>query len=116
MTRKERMKAFEMRLDGKNWVEIGKELGYSHATVYGDLRICILAQKKPVPCIYPAIARVIADHYDSSINAFAERCEVTYGSMYSLLSGRTTPRSLGPIVCAVTGLSYEDAFRLNEER
>lgn len=30
MTKQERLKAFEMRLDGRNWSEIGRELGYSN--------------------------------------------------------------------------------------
>ena len=115
MTRQERMKAFEMRLDGKSWTEIGQELGYSHSTVYGDLRLCILSQKKPVPCIYPALAEIISHEYDGSITAFAERCGSSYNAMYSVLSGRTTPNSLGKAICTVTGLSHAEAFRYREE-
>ena len=37
MTRSERMKAFEMRLGGANWSEIGRELGYTSTTVRCDL-------------------------------------------------------------------------------
>ena len=33
MTKHERLKAFEMRLDGSNWSEIGRELGYSSTTI-----------------------------------------------------------------------------------
>lgn len=115
MTRQERMKAFEMRLDGKSWAEIGRTLGYSHSTVYGDLRLCILSQKKPVPCIYPALSEIISCEYDGSIAAFAERCGASYNAMYSVLSGRTTPKSLGHRICTATGLSYAEAFRLSEE-
>lgn len=114
MTRQERIKAFEMRLDGKSWPEIGRVLGYSHSTVYGDLRICILSQKKAVPCIYPALAEIIMQDYGGSIRAFAERCGASYNAMYSVLSGRTTTKSLGAGICSVTGLSHEEAFRLKE--
>ena len=33
MTKEERLKAFQMRLDGETWVDIGKTLGYAHNTV-----------------------------------------------------------------------------------
>ena len=41
VTKEERLKAFQMRLDGETWVEIGKTLGYAHNTVQQDLKMVV---------------------------------------------------------------------------
>lgn len=114
MTNDERRRAFDLRLEGKGWREIGHALGYAGTSVYEDLRMSILMTRKPAPCVYPALAAILARDYGGSISAFASRCGSSYQAMYSVLSGRTTPRKLGGAICAATGLSQQEAFRLRE--
>ena len=116
MTRQERMKAFEMRLDGKSWTEIGKELGYSSSTVKQDIMGCILASPRQVNCAYPAIRRIITDEYGGSVHAFAIACDVSPNVMYYILPGKSAPkRELIEAILRVTGLSYEEAFQREED-
>ena len=37
MNRQERLRAFQMRLDGKTWAEIGEEMHYTGQTVARDI-------------------------------------------------------------------------------
>ena len=67
MTKQERMKAFEMRIDGCNWTQIGRALGYASTTVQQDLMGCIMAKPRQVNCVYPAIKRVIVEEYSRLI-------------------------------------------------
>ena len=41
MTKSERIRAFELRLEGSGWEQIGREIGYTGETVKQDLRRCI---------------------------------------------------------------------------
>lgn len=50
MTKQECMKAFEMRLNGRNWSEIGRELGYTSTAVRDDLLLCVSARPHQVTC------------------------------------------------------------------
>ena len=115
MTKQERMTAFEMRLEGRSWREIGQALGYSHTAVYNDLQSCIVTRPRQLICIYPALRQVIEQEYDGSINAFADACGVPYNTMYLTLSGRIRPNKRKSVICSVTGLPPEEAFRLKED-
>lgn len=48
MTKHERLKAFEMRLDGSSWSKIGRELGYTSATIHKDLLGCVMTKPRQV--------------------------------------------------------------------
>ena len=50
MTREERIKAFTMRIDGHNWQEIAREIGYADCTIKNDLSACIRIPPGPRPC------------------------------------------------------------------
>lgn len=112
MTKHERMVAFEMRLDGKSWREIGDALGYAHTTIYNDLSACLVTHPRTPICPYPALRRVIEEQYGGSIHSFAAACGLTYNAMYYTLTGRS---KLAParqrIICSVTGLSPDEAFQ-----
>lgn len=116
MTKQERLKAFEMRLNGRNWSEIGRELGYSSTAVRDDLLLCVSARPHQVTCVYPEIRDIITDKYGGSVSAFARECGISYGTMYYALSGKRPPRSeIQRKICAAINMPPEQAFRRNSD-
>lgn len=116
MTKHERLKAFEMRLDGSNWSEIGRELGYTSTTVKQDLQGCILSKPYQINCVYPAIRRIITDRYDGSIRALADACGITYNAMYYTMSGKCiVSDQRKKIIANVLGIPPEEAFQREED-
>lgn len=111
MTYDERMKAFDMRIRGRNWDEIVKAVGYSRTAVQEDLKNCVTGHRKPIPCVYPALREILIQQYYGSIPAFARACGVSYNAMYFCLAGRHTPKNVGPKICELTGLTPAEAFR-----
>ena len=116
MTKQERMKAFEMRLDGCNWTQIGRALGYASTTVQQDLTGCIMAKPRQVNCVYPAIKRAIVDDYGGSVSAFADACGMSHSHATSTLAGKcpVTIRAAESI-SKVVGLPISEAFEREEE-
>lgn len=116
MTRPERLRAFELRLDGCTWAQIADEIGYSAQTVSADLQSCLATPPRVVRCCYPALRHVISTRFDNSIRAFAQHCGVRVNAMYYLLSGRSVSpnKELVDTVLVATGLTYEEAFRREE--
>ena len=116
MTKQERLKAFEMRLDGSNWSEIGRALGYSSTAVKNDLQGCVLTKPRQVHCVYPVIRRIITEDYGGSVRAFAQDCGITYNAMYYTLSGKcdVKPERMA-IISKVIGISPEEAFQREVE-
>ena len=111
MTKQERLKAFEMRLDGSNWSEIGRELGYSSTTVKQDLLGCVMAKPRQVTCVYPAIRRIITEEYGGSVSAFADACGISYNAMYYTLSGKCfVSEERQEIISAAIGIPPAEAF------
>lgn len=116
MTKHERLKAFEMRLDGSNWSEIGRELGYTSTTVKQDLQGCVLSKPYQINCVYPAIRRIITDRYDGSIRALADACGITYNAMYYTMSGKCiVSDQRKKIIANVLGIPPEEAFQREED-
>lgn len=114
MTRDERVAAFQMRLDGKSWAQIGAALGYEPDSVAIDLKRCIQRGPRHPVIVYPAIAAYITAHCGGSIYQFAGLCGLRPGSVYDPLAGRcTVSQKMAEAVCAATGLTYEEAFRRN---
>lgn len=111
MTNYERKEAFELRLDGYTWEEIGKTLGYSASTVYGDIFHCIKLPRRSAPCVYPRVTAVIAARY-GNMSRLAKDCGLPYGAVYRCLIGRNSPKhdGIGERICSVTGLTMEEAF------
>lgn len=113
MTRTERLRAFELRLDGSTWAKIAEEVGYTPQTVSADLHSCLASPPRMIRCCYPALRDVIAHRFDGSIRAFAHHCGLRENTVYYLLSGRASSpnRDLIDAVLSATGLTYEEAFR-----
>lgn len=118
MTNEERLKAFEMRLNGIPWTEIGKTLGYSSSTVFSDLRSCVAAtHSNGNRCVYPAIWAYISDRCSGSIREFAKQCGMPYGSVYNAITGRdTVSLKRRRHMAEVVGLPVEETFTLSCER
>ena len=111
MTKQERLKALEMRLDGSNWSEIGRALGYSSTAVKQDLQGCVLTKPRQVHCVYPVIRRIITEDYGGSVRAFADACGISYGAMYYTLSGKCfVPEERQEIISAAIGIPPAEAF------
>lgn len=111
MTKHERLKAFEMRLDGSSWSEIGRELGYSSTAIHKDLLGCVMTKPRQVTCVYPAIRRIITEEYGGSVSAFADACGISYGAMYYTLSGKCfVPKERQEIISAAIGIPPAEAF------
>ena len=116
MTKQERLKAFEMRLDESNWSEIGRELGYTSTTVKQDLQGCVLSKPYQINCAYPAIRRIITDRYDGSIRALADACGITYNAMYYTMSGKCiVSDQRKKIIANVLGIPPEEAFQREDD-
>lgn len=114
MTYKERLKAFELRMQGNPWGEIAKAIGYSPATVERDLKSIVNGKKYKCICIYPRISEVLNRDYNGSTQAFAEACGVSYGSMYECLSGKAHSPKVVARICEFMDLSPNQAFRKDE--
>ena len=116
MTKQERLKAFEMRLDGSSWSEIGRELGYTSTTVKQDLQGCVLSKPYQINCAYPAIRRIITERYDGSIRALADACGITYNAMYYTMSGKCiVSDQRKKLIANVLGIPPEEAFQREED-
>ena len=116
MTRNERLKAFEMRLDGHNWSEIANELGYSLNGVKHDLMNVVMSKTRQVNCAFPVIRRYIEEHCDGSIRAFSNACGLSYGSLYYRLGGRASvPEAYQKIICDLIGMPRDIVFQRDEE-
>lgn len=116
MTNQERMKAFEMRLGGANWSQIGRALGYTSTTIRNDLLGCVNVPPRQVNCAYPKLRKIIEEQYGGSVRALAIDCGVSENSLYYSLSGkgRISKRASAALLKR-TGLTYEEAFRKEEE-
>lgn len=115
MTNEERIKALQMRLDGKSWEYIANVLGYSKTTVTEDLKACIVHPPRQVNCVYPALKRIIVERYGGSVYAFARDCGISNNAMYYVLPSKRPPgRKVLSAILSTTGLSYEEAFRRSE--
>ena len=116
MTKEERLKAFQMRLDGETWADIGKTLGYAHNTVQQDLKMVVCGEPWNVNCVYPSIKKIIIRDYGGSIAAFSRACGISNTSLYYTLTGRGKPSYRTALaIMATTGLTYTEAFGVIEK-
>lgn len=117
MTREDRIKAFTMRIDGHNWQEIARELGYADSTIKNDLASCIRVPPRSPSVIYPVIKRYIVDYYGGVVKSFIMDLEdVSYTQAYHMLSGRAAAtRPFRESVAKLMGMTVEDAFRMGAD-
>lgn len=114
MTRDERIKAFTMRIDGHNWQEIAREIGYCDSTIKNDLEACIRVPPRPPSVLYPVIRQYIVDQYGGVVKNFAyDVGGISYGQAYRMLSGRMpASKTFRENVARLMGIPAEDAFQI----
>lgn len=117
MTRTERLKAFEMRLDGASWAAIGTALGYDASSVRLDLNSCVTTPPKKTRCCYPALQAVVDRRFNGSTKAFAEYCGLGANTVYYIFSGKThnPQKHIVDAILLGSGLPYDEAFRMEDE-
>lgn len=113
MTMDERRTAFNMRLQGCSWAEIGRTLGYAYQTVHADIQKVVSVQRKttcPVP--FPALARYIMEAHSGNVKAFLRSIGRCTKRGYAMIQGKTPmlPSDLAAIREA-TGLSDREIKR-----
>lgn len=112
MTNDERMRAFEMRLEGRTWADISRELGYTISGIQSDLLGAVQAGPRQPSIIYPAIRRYVLDHYGGVVRKFALDLGISYNTLYPALSGRRRINlCLEDAICQKMGVPPEVAFR-----
>lgn len=108
MTNGERRTAFDLRLSGRSWEEIGQALGYAPPTVFQDLQQCMRRPGRTARCVYPALARVLAERYGGSVPAFAADCALPASTAYAVLGGRCRMTdAMAAQIAQATGLGQE---------
>ena len=115
MTNQELQKAFIMRLNGKTYEEISKELYYSASSIRDSLDSIVHNGPRVCSTVYPRLNDCIAWNYGGMVMKFAYACGIRASTMYALLNGRMplTPTHLMKIKQA-TGLTEEEILTRKE--
>ena len=112
MTKEEKLKAFEMRLDGCTYEKIGRAFGISKQAVsqaFGNVGVEKRKQRDFV-CKYPNIKAWIKKNEMNCIT-FSEKIGFAYASVYQWFHGDRHPsKEAIDAILAVTGMTYEEAF------
>ena len=88
MTNEDRREAFDLRLAGYTWEEIGERLGYAANTVERDLRRCMTRSGQCLDrVVYPALRHYISYHHQGSVSAFCEAVGVSRNRGGAILRG-----------------------------
>lgn len=112
MTNSERRQAFDLRLLGRSWEEIGEQLRYAPTTVFEDMQDCLRGPQRTARCVYPDLRSVLAERYGGSVQAFAEDCGMNLNTAYAVLSGRCRmTESIAARIGQATGLSASSLTR-----
>lgn len=110
MTHEDRLKAFEMRLIGMTWDQIAAELHYSSASIAEEMHAIVNGRAMRGACIYPAMRQILNRDYHGSMHKFAEASGLSYGRVYSCLTGRTRPSKTGQLICDFLKMTPEQVF------
>ena len=96
MTKQELLQAFEMRLDGYTYKEIGDKMCYSTEYIYHALeRACkgnkyMISRIKKQEYLYPNLVKEIFN-VNTSIRRFAEDNNIAYNTLYNMLKYGSQP-------------------------
>lgn len=117
MTRKDRIRAFCLRLDGCSWRQVGHALGYDGRSVQRDMERVVRRPQHRPRTPYTALARFIMQECGGSIREFARMCRLPYSTMYAVLSEERAPgEATVERILETTGLTVEEAFATAEWR
>lgn len=89
MTREELIKAFEMRVDGYSYRQIGEKLGYTKQNVSNLLNKVVKDFSKSA-WVYPNLAREIG-LLDKSVEEFCEEVRIRPNHFRNMVYGKTNP-------------------------
>ena len=112
MTKEQKLKMYEMRLDGYTLQEIADEFGVSRQYVDQVIPSNGRSRKKSSydKCIYPNIKNWLMEKR-ITYTQFADLCGVDVMTMHNGITGKVTMRktTIDGILKA-TGMKYEEAF------
>lgn len=112
MTNEERAQAYLMRLNGATIQDIADHYGVSKQYISSLMPPEKKYAQKNVAknCVYPNIAQYMRDN-QLTYHRFAHKCNINFGSIYSVLTGQHEPgKRIIDKILSTTGLKYEQAF------
>lgn len=117
MTNRDKAEAYFMRLNGNSLREIADKFGVSYQYIAQILPSSAPAFHHPTnteKCIYPAIRKYMEKNR-MTYGRFASLCGLSPMSLYRNLTGDSTPlKKTIDRVLEVTGMTYEEAFNVDE--
>ena len=120
MTKQELLKAFEMKIDGHTYKEIGKTLTYCPTHIYRSLsRICAgettsKRHSQRDKYHYPKLKSAIFSNY-SSINEFCIAKDLPYTTVVAILRrGHKPSERVRQLIASKTNISAEELFTTKE--
>lgn len=112
MTRQDRLRAFEMRLDGMSWDAIGSAIGYDGKSVSADILACIKNAPRQPHIIFPALRECVVKNFGGSVRQLSDATGISRNTLYDVFTGKRLPSTATVnAILNTTGLSYEEAFR-----
>lgn len=117
MTKQQKLKAFEMLLDGFTYAEIAKEFDTSRQNIQQSISTVGGARKPRESIIYPNLKRWLKEN-NYSVSMLST--DIGYKSLnnaplYKKLRGESPiPIYLARKIMALTGMSFEVCFELEE--
>lgn len=117
MTREEKVKAFEMSLDGATFQEIADAFGVSRQCIEQGLTRKIWRAPKKFECVFPVLKRWL-DEQRLSISRFnkaAKVCKYSDSLRRKLAGDHAFTMHEIKAILAYTGLTFEEAFGVVED-
>lgn len=118
MTKAEKLTAFQMRMEGISWDDIGEALGYCGTTVYQDIQNS-LRRPKILNVRFPLIKNYIERECGGSLKLFAKMCGLSENTLYGCFSRklhRDPSKETIDAILKQTGMSYQEAFMEEEQK
>jgi transcriptional regulator with XRE-family HTH domain len=113
MTKQELVKAFEMKVDGFTYEEIGNHYGLSKQRIEQLLKSILV--RKVTESKYPNLSLWIFERY-KSYHAFCSSCGFTEVTFRQVMKGQKSPNmtTIKKLI-EVTGMSFEELFSEKEK-
>lgn len=113
MTRKERMRAFNMRLDGATWSQIDAALGYETGATHIDMKNVLFGRFRNPNIVYPVLKRWVMRHCEGSIFQLHKLSGISKMRLYDICAGKRapTPEDM-KLLKRITKISAEKLFHI----
>ena len=112
MTKEQLLGAFEMRINGFSYAEIGEKYNLSKQRVEANLK-GVIKQSKII-----AKRELVADFLNENgmtITDLAKRCDCSRQTMNAYLKGKDVSTDLLSKIHEITGLSYDKLMEISDE-